>query len=132
MHAIDTFFWQQIPQIHIVIFPNFESYAVSEINKNTCYDYNMYILYLGSILMMNTLFPVAVYFGTQNLFLVTWRFSHLGVTTSTRFPENEMMIKFGFHSQGLIKLQEGLRNIMTYLQPQRPSSRDKKLKLLTT
>ena len=49
MHAIDTFFWQQIPQIHIVIFPNFESYAVSEINKNTCYDYNMYILDLGRI-----------------------------------------------------------------------------------
>ena len=36
--------------------------------------------------IMNFMCPIAVYFWTKNLFLETWRFSHLGVTSSTSFP----------------------------------------------
>ena len=36
--------------------------------------------------IINFMSPIAVYFWTKNLFLETWRFSHLGVTSNTSVP----------------------------------------------
>ena len=36
--------------------------------------------------IINFICPIAVYFWIKNLFLETWRFSHLGVTSNTSVP----------------------------------------------
>ena len=39
--------------------------------------------------IMNFMCPTAVYFWTKNLFLETWRFSHLGVTSTGNWQHTE-------------------------------------------
>ena len=131
MHAIDIFFWQQIPQIHIVIFPNFESYAVSEINKNTCYDYNMYILYLGSlndeytISCSSILWNPKPILGYMTIFASRCDNQH---TFSRKLNDDQVWVSFTRTD----KITGGTSEHKDISTTPRPSSRDKKLKLLTT
>ena len=59
--------------------------VASENSKNSCTCHILSSL-TWVVWIMNFMCPTAVYFWTKNLFLETWRFSHLGVTSNTSVP----------------------------------------------
>ena len=85
----------QIPassrKVLIYIVPNSEWWSLSIIAVASEDSKNSYTWHILSSLtwvvwIMNFMSPIAVYFWTKNLFLETWQFSHLCVTSNTSVP----------------------------------------------
>ena len=75
----------------------------------------MYILYLGILNDENTISCSSIFWNQKSILGYMTIFASHCDNKHPFSRKSEMMIKFGFHSQGLKKLQEGLGNIMTYL-----------------
>ena len=116
---------------YIVIFPNFESYAASEINKNTCYDYNMYILYLGSlndeytISCSSILWNAKSILGYMTIFASRCDNQH---PFSRKWNDDQVWVSLSWTE----KITGGTWEHNAIFTTPEASSRDKKLKLLAT